>query len=64
MRLLESGSQDRPAYRIKMELWEAAMKGDPSYPEWKWGFAEGLRPGMAAGSLCCRLALQHEGRGG
>jgi hypothetical protein len=45
-----------------MELWEALMEGIPTYPEWKWGPLEVLRPGMASGSLCCKLAIQVKSR--
>src|SRR5262245_18483360 len=41
-----SGSQNRPSYRLEMELWEASMEGVPTYPEWQWAPFEVLRPGM------------------
>jgi ADP-ribose pyrophosphatase YjhB (NUDIX family) len=62
VRRLARGTQDRPKYRLVMELWEALMEGIPTYPEWQWGRLEVLRPGMAAGSLCCKLAIQIKSR--
>jgi hypothetical protein len=59
---LASGSQNRPKYRLEMELWEVAMEGNPNYPEWRWGLVDLLIPGMAAGSLCCKLAVETESR--
>src|SRR5262245_27763890 len=38
------GTQDRPAYRLEMELWEASMHGTPTYREWKWGPVDLLVP--------------------
>jgi 8-oxo-dGTP diphosphatase len=61
-RLLGSGEQDRPAYHLNMELWEVQMSGVPQYPEWQWASLDLLRPGAAAGSLCCELALKAKGR--
>jgi hypothetical protein len=60
--MLAAGSQDRPKYRLVMELWEALMDGIPTYPEWQWASLEVLRPGMEAGSLCCKLAIQIKSR--
>ena len=57
IRLIASGAQDRPQYRLEMELWEASMDGTPTYPEWQWAPPGVLKPGAASGSLCCRLAL-------
>ena len=57
-RQLASGSQDRPAYLLYMELWEVSMAGTPSHPNWRWVPVEFLRPGASAGSLCCELALK------
>lgn len=62
MRKIVSGAQDRPAYRLEMELWEASMKGIPVYPEWRWATLDLLRPGAVSGSLCCELAVQSKGR--
>ena len=59
IRKLASGSQDRPKYRLEMELWEASMEGSPSYPQWQWASADLLEAGAASGSLCCQLALGH-----
>lgn len=56
-RKVASGVADRPKYRLEMDLWEVSMEGTPTYPEWRWASVELLRPGMAAGSLCCRLAI-------
>jgi ADP-ribose pyrophosphatase YjhB (NUDIX family) len=57
-RRLASGSQDRPGYFLYMELWEVSMAGTPNHPNWRWAPVEFLRPGAAAGSLCCELALK------
>jgi hypothetical protein len=62
IRKLADGTQDRPAYRLQMELWEVAMEGIPDHPEFKWCSLEVLRPGMAQGSLCCELALGQKGQ--
>jgi 8-oxo-dGTP diphosphatase len=62
VRRLARGTQDRPKYRLEMELWEARMEGIPTYPEWQWGPLEMLRPGMASGSLCCELAIKIKSR--
>ena len=56
IRKLAEGTQDRPAYRLQMDLWEVAMEGTPDR-EFEWSSGEALRPGMAQGSLCCELAL-------
>jgi len=62
LRRLTSGAQDRRDYRLEMELWEVSMDGTPSHPEWKWATLDSLQAGMAAGSLCCELALQSKSR--
>jgi ADP-ribose pyrophosphatase YjhB (NUDIX family) len=62
VRRLRTGTQDRPRYRLNMELWEASMEEGPSYPEWRWASLDLLRPGAAAGSLCCELALKRNSR--
>jgi 8-oxo-dGTP pyrophosphatase MutT (NUDIX family) len=62
LRRLASGFQDRPKYRLEMELWEVLMDGIPKYPEWQWASLDLLRPGMDAGSLCCELAIKHQSR--
>jgi len=62
VRRLAGGTQDRPKYRLVMELWEALMDGIPTYSQWQWDSLEVLRPGMAAGSLCCKLAIQIKSR--
>jgi 8-oxo-dGTP diphosphatase len=61
---IAAGAQDRPAYRLEMELWEAAMVGTPMHSQWQWASMDLLRPGMAAGSLCCKLAIQSKNRAG
>jgi 8-oxo-dGTP pyrophosphatase MutT (NUDIX family) len=61
-RLLASDTQDRPAYLLNMELWEASMSDIPNYPEWRWALVDVFRPGLAAGSLCCELALKTKSR--
>jgi hypothetical protein len=62
VRKIASGTQDRANYRLEMELWEAAMEGAPTYPEWRWASIELLRPGADSGSLCCELAIEHKSR--
>jgi len=57
IRRLADGSQDRPAYRLQMELWEVSMEGAPNHPEFAWSPLEVLKAGMDQGSLCCELAL-------
>src|SRR4051812_8216494 len=63
IRKLAEGTQDRAAYRLEMELWEAAMEGAPDR-EFQWSSADALRPGTAKGSLCCELALGLDARKG
>jgi 8-oxo-dGTP diphosphatase len=58
IRKITFGTQDRPAYRLEMELWEASMHGAPTYREWKWSRVDVLVPGAHRGSLCCELALR------
>jgi ADP-ribose pyrophosphatase YjhB (NUDIX family) len=62
VRRLASGAQDRPGYRLEMELWEASMEGAPTHPEWQWAELKLLDPGRAAGSLCCELAINSKSR--
>lgn len=62
VRQLAFGVQDRPAYRLEMELWEASMAGTPTYPDWQWAPIELLEPGSTQGSLCCELALKSKSR--
>jgi 8-oxo-dGTP pyrophosphatase MutT (NUDIX family) len=62
VRKLNSGRQLRSHYLLEMDLWEAAMKGSPVHPEWRWAAIESLQPGAEAGSLCCKLAVQKESR--
>ena len=58
IRMLAQGSQQRPAYRLQMELWEASMTGTPTHPAWKWSDLDVLKEGQTSGSLCCELALR------
>jgi ADP-ribose pyrophosphatase YjhB (NUDIX family) len=58
IRKITEGTQEREAYRLEMELWEAAMEGTPSHPAFQWASIEILEPGVRQGSLCCALALQ------
>jgi 8-oxo-dGTP pyrophosphatase MutT (NUDIX family) len=62
IRQINSGKQIRQQYLLEMELWEASMEGTPSHREWRWDSIESLRPGAAAGSLCCELAVKSKGR--
>jgi ADP-ribose pyrophosphatase YjhB (NUDIX family) len=57
MRKLAHGTDDRKNYRLRMDLWEVAMTGNPTRSEWQWADLEKLRAGSEQGSLCCRLAL-------
>lgn len=57
VRKLGEGTQDRPAYRLWMELWEVDMEGVPSHPQSQWTGMEILKAGRDCGSLCCELAL-------
>ncbi len=61
VRRLRSASQDRPRYRLEMELCEAFMSGQPRHPEWAWVERHGLEAGARQGSLCCRMALDLQG---
>src|SRR4030095_13385567 len=61
-RKLSSGVQNRAEYQLEMELWEASMEGTPTRGDCQWAALDLLRPGMAAGSLCCKLAIQSKGR--
>ena len=56
-RVLATGTQDRPAYLLEMDLFEARMDGVPQQGEWKWAPRSVLRNGQSQGSLCCHLAL-------
>ena len=62
VRRVAAGTQDRAKYRLEMELWEVSMEGTPTYADWKWGALDLLGAGMAAGSLCCELALKGKSR--
>lgn len=63
IRKLAGGTQDRPSYRLQMELWEVSMEGTPTHPEFRWTSEETLKPGREQGSLCCELALEITGKG-
>ena len=62
IQLLGSGSRVRPTYVLEMDLWEAAMEGEPRHPAWRWAPVSSLLEGARAGSLCCALALENENR--
>ena len=62
VRRLSSGVQDRPAYRLEMELWEATMDGVPAHREWQWAEMDLFKPGAEKGSLCCSLAIKSKSR--
>jgi ADP-ribose pyrophosphatase YjhB (NUDIX family) len=62
IRKLAAGTQERPRYRLEMDLWEVSMEGLPTHAQWKWAGLDLLRPGMGAGSLCCELAIKSESR--
>jgi ADP-ribose pyrophosphatase YjhB (NUDIX family) len=62
IRKLNFGTQDRPDYRLEMELWEVSMEGTPKYAEWQWASVDLLYDGMTRGSLCCELAINTKGR--
>jgi ADP-ribose pyrophosphatase YjhB (NUDIX family) len=62
VRKLISGRQMRSQYLLEMDLWEATIKGIPERGDWRWATIESLQAGAKAGSLCCELALQQEGR--
>ena len=57
VRKLSEGTQERPAYLLQMELWEATMEGNPATAAYRWAPLETLEPGVTKGSLCCALAL-------
>jgi 8-oxo-dGTP diphosphatase len=59
VRLVAEGRQERPAYVLQMELWEASMSGIPVHPAFRWAPLNSLAPGRAQGSLCCELALKN-----
>lgn len=61
IRKLSAGFQERPGYRLEMELWEVEMTGTPQHPEWQWADLSLFESGQARGSLCCGLALGNSG---
>ncbi len=71
LRFCGEADQQRPGYHLRMRLYEAILltpelhlpapsssPGVTLYSAWHWGSLEELRPGAAAGSLCCSLALR------
>ena len=62
IRKITSGRQMRPLYLLEMELWEASITGIPTHGNWRWAEIGSLRPGAAAGSLCCELAINRKSR--
>jgi ADP-ribose pyrophosphatase YjhB (NUDIX family) len=64
IRKLAEGTQERPAYRLQMELWEVSMEAAPGNSEFQWSSPEVLQPGKIQGSLCCELALSLSARKG
>ena len=58
VRKLAEGTQDRPFYRLNMELWEVSMEGTPSHPAFQWAEVDLFKIGGKLGSLCCELALE------
>jgi len=62
LRRISAGIQDRPNYRLEMELWEVLMEGTPTHPDWQWAPVDLLQPGKDAGSLCCELAIKSKSR--
>lgn len=71
LRSLRQGAQRRGERTIEMRLYEAQIaRGSPAVPQrypavtqyaaWRWTNRETFRSGAAAGSLCCRLFLEHE----
>jgi ADP-ribose pyrophosphatase YjhB (NUDIX family) len=61
IRKLADGTQDRPTYRLQMDLWEVAMVGTPNHPSYQWTVVDSFRPGSELGSLCCELAIRVAG---
>jgi ADP-ribose pyrophosphatase YjhB (NUDIX family) len=59
VRKLTEGDQERPAYILHMELWEASIEGVPSHPAFRWAEFNSLESGRDQGSLCCELALRN-----
>ena len=62
VRKVTSGRQIRSLYLLEMDLWEAYITGTPSQENWRWAKIDSLRPGAAAGSLCCELAINSKSR--
>ena len=78
--LLAEGQQERPAYRLRMQLRAAHISGGQPdttaatdetetapitrYTAWRWGRPSELQPAAAQGSLCCQLLLHWQRNGG
>jgi 8-oxo-dGTP diphosphatase len=58
VRQIAAGRQRRERYVLEMELWEAELSGVLRHPAFQWATTNILEPGVAQGSLCCRLAVQ------
>jgi ADP-ribose pyrophosphatase YjhB (NUDIX family) len=65
---LGEGTQERPAYKLHMKLYEAriaegepevpqAVRGVTQYAAWEWAAPSELVEGARRGSVCCRLYL-------
>jgi ADP-ribose pyrophosphatase YjhB (NUDIX family) len=73
LRPLGEVEAERPAYRIHMRDWSAAIEsGEPAVPQpaagtqyddWRWGEPAELAPAARAGSLCSRVLLRDRGLG-
>ena len=71
LRALAEGEQRRDSYALHMTVYEASMAGEPQLPRrtaetagtlyeaLDWLPAESFREAAHAGSLCCRLLLEH-----
>jgi len=58
IRILAHDQQQRASYVLDMALWEAEIvSGSIAHPAWQWAAPAILLPGIAQGSLCCRLAV-------
>ena len=71
VRPLAEAEAERPAYRIHMRDWAAAIEhGEPAVPQpeagtqyddWRWGEPSELAPAARAGSLCSQALLRERG---
>jgi 8-oxo-dGTP diphosphatase len=67
LRVIGEADEERPAYRIRMRDWMAAIEaGEPEVPQpgegtqyvsLRWGSPADLVPAARAGSVCCRILL-------